>query len=476
VTLAGKVAGDRDALVAVRALLRVTGEDAPIDRRRERAFQLATDDGPVEILLTPATEMEPLEERRGTWDAVASVDAADLFGNGAPAPDAQVQLSFAAVRGGDEVIVKGEVVKTADASRGYRSSAVTRPTVVRALLLACGPGARAIVSKSAARAPRGERGQSAPLLPVVLKSVGAAGALVAAGAPLLIVDVPHALSWATLGAGVALTALVLHRRVAPSFVLFDAARLGTEWTVGFLGVAFLSSVWLATFPLDRQMPDSVRLDGLVGWALWGLVLLAFTVYWERVELRTARRVLTARPHTWPPVNGEWGTSEGTVAGTELDVEGSAVACASLFEETWSETSNPNSEAYRAERAPFSLQRDGGGTLLVTPGGLVGAGTFVLGKRRASPQRGIALVHAHVIPRGGRAIVLGRMRGGSLAPGAGAESLVVIGGDDPRRMLRRRFVSGLATLVLLMVFSLGLVLTAVHHPFMPGATLFDDETR
>jgi len=482
-TLQGTVTGT--GVVIRRATLHVA-DAKPAVSRIDLPFTIEVGgDTLVDVETTGATEVGPLVETRGTWEELASHDAAEGFRAKPPAPDARVRLVWAVVRGGDHVVVHGQVTKTEPSSGGYRDRKTTTPRVVLARHISRGKEAFDVARRLEETSRPVQPQQYSDPLPRFLQVVGVLGILAAVIGPIAADDLPFALDWIALGLGVALGAIVLHRRVAPSYVLFDAQRLGIEWTPAFLGGTFAMWAVLEILPLLDDRPwnlDGVhrRYSGPIGFGLtaaWALVLLAFSLFWERFELRAAKRLLSAPLHSSPPMDGEWGLSEGRVEATSLHVEGAAVACASIFEESWRDGSSPNVTAYGAMRAPFSLRCDDGTSITVKPSGLVGAGTLVWGKGDPSDAKPTVLRHAHVIPKGARAIVLGRMQvsddGPVLEPGLGLESLVVFGAPDPRRALRTRLISGVVVLALLGLFATTLAALTAYHPFLPPLYSTDD---
>ena len=116
-------------------------------------FRLALDDGREVEVSFEEPGIGPPQERRGPWAELEGDPLAAPFTEEAPGGHLKVELSGAVVRGGDRVIIEGEIERRT-ATDGYRGDAEVVVDNVRAHAIAVGAGAQKWLDEEAERRQR----------------------------------------------------------------------------------------------------------------------------------------------------------------------------------------------------------------------------------------------------------------------------------------------------------------------------------
>lgn len=443
-----------------------------------RELRVTTDEGTeVLVTITCAEACAPVSRQRARWRDLEADALARRFADEAPAPDLEVELVTAVLRGGEPVVAWGDVEAEGPAAAAGQSFREAPPRVVTrlgALALATGSDREQLVSraiaaheKEAARA----RTVSAPR-PALARVVSDPDHTNRLGpnyplyAALAALPLTLALAWAhddlALGAlaasAIALAPLALDAAFLPRF------REGTAPlpehdipTVAaiFTGLgAVLFAFWTAR--------DGGQLRGAIGTsvAAIGCALATGWLWWAtRSRLKWLEMMVAAPPHPHPLPDGVWGASDGTFGGRVVAV-GS--------ENTWS-GSGKNATVWSSPVA--SIASDA--TFTTTAGTLrVGLGralwiSMTSHHERKAEKRSVT---TEVIHERTPARVVGRAQGGALVRGGEGSLLVFasgIGTDVARELRRLRNRERLARLMALagVLFLLGgLALVVLEHAF------------
>jgi hypothetical protein len=488
-------------IVLQHATLEVSGEKRTA--HRSLAFELDTDAGTVVVEVDDDTRVVPestLEER---WEALEGRPEAELLRDAGPAPDADVRFVHATVLGGDRVAVRGLVVSAEVPGGTYRQAKERRVTVVRARLVGVGDAPRAAIDradappeparrtkkdkkkgKGRAAAERSEGDKSGLLSRVgrgLLALVAAGGAMLLGVGAAYHDDLPYRLDLLVCGASLALVGLASLRLVRRPLVFVSGQGAIDTPAPGVLvasvagTLALLAPMILLFADRPGNMYEDQRIyQGPVGFAMWSLALGTFAAAVLKGEWHSSRlvsRALSAKPHASPPVNGQWGWTEGVVRRAALQPPGGGkAALALLHEQEWCEGSSPNIDTERAEAKPFVLERDDGTKL-----GVDGAkATWSTTHRRTLAAMATAankkvVLAVDLVPEDARALVVGRVRADAQGPrmdAFGKGSLVVFADASPRWTLRKAWWSGRLLAALLALLALALAVLTVWHPFLP----------
>lgn len=301
------------------------------------------DDRVVEVEIGSAT-IEPVARETAAWQTLEGSAAARMCADDAPAPDAEVELRSALIRGGDRIAAWGEVIATELVGGGPRDGATPAVRRLAATAVAVGDGCEARLDEVKAEHARrqakqradGERAEAGRRKkqdkvraeadakgesdivdrvrhPWGLYCVGAGAAIGAAWCAFLPSSwlVPTALAMCVLLAW----PLVLDAMFLAPFRTLPAAK---RKTMEIPGVAFIIIGALAMMcaygygDLLDETPARARTTLYVGFGLAGLafVAAAICVFGTRARRRMLRRLAVAPPHPRPIADGVWGATDG----------------------------------------------------------------------------------------------------------------------------------------------------------------------
>jgi hypothetical protein len=350
----GTVIGDANTPVAGWVSL---GKRSP-QRWISRTVRITTEDGrKITLEDLTADTIAPVVTEEKRWRDLEGGELARLCSREAPAPDVEVELTTAVLRGGEAIVAWGVATEHGPAGGGggdaYRGTAERVVTRLSARAIATGDDREALLERARARfddearaAARAAREAPAPAakagakpkdpdssnrlawnLPLWLALGGLA--VVAAFA---LAGTPHG-PWLRIAAMLALAPIALDAALVPRFR--DGASAPPPLDVpitGFLlaaaGVA-LTSVGVATGDVAPDRAKAVHIASIV---LAAIALIAFAWLWSatRARRRTVAMMIGAPPQPQPPRDGVWGALDGAFSsevmsvGEDVHVHGAAV--------------------------------------------------------------------------------------------------------------------------------------------------------
>jgi hypothetical protein len=328
--LRGRVMGEG---VQLRSSKLTIGEAVFTERSKPGSLSVALEDGTEVVVRFHAPTLGPVEELRDRWEALMDHPLAEPFEDDAPGPHVKVTLEGVVVRGGDALVLEGEVERQTKTD-GYRGSEESAITAIHPVLIGVGEDADAWLDDQDERAELQEalEGQGevkaieepeppdSSTLPTTWPAVGLALGTIAAGVGLgawLLGLGYHVSRYLLFGLGLQLvisTSFVLARRRPLPWVKAVGHRnqgRGLPWAAQgagpalFLGWVVVLLGWLGVgIEAASYAVGATMLVGLSG------LVLAFVLWWlRRADARALRLLLGAKAAA-----GEgWGRREGTLA-------------------------------------------------------------------------------------------------------------------------------------------------------------------
>lgn len=429
--------------------------------------------------------LEPMIEERERWAAIEDDPDLASLRERAPGPHVKVTIERAAIREGDRVVVAGEPLEHAfdEATARPREPPVRRLTRVRAVAIATGPDAEALVDRALRGNAKRKKKDAKPIerprlrldARVVLAAAGALLAIAAFAIPLSPVKVDVA-AWAAslFATGAALaTAARMPRFVhggAPVAKLADSHGK----ILATAAVAVLSFVVFPTFGdavaygSARQPPVNGSMVAVVLVAVQIAVQLGVLAIGTR-RIASLLRVLLRAP-LWGPghLDATWGATEGTVRDpTPVTVDGAPHALANVIEREVREGSAPDIVVEKVLNAGTFFVESDDGSFEVDPTRATWASIVRLAGEKKTTD---------VVPIGGTVLVAGRATRETpglrarLAQG-GPESLVFLAtprGTSARARARSALEARWVGLVVLAACLVALVVTASSlEPQLPA---------
>jgi hypothetical protein len=395
---------------------RLKSKDAPVQEKlHAKPFTLELDDG-TKVRVVPDANVEvfgPEKTEGDTWGTLSRHPLAIPFEGLGPGPHVSVTLAGTVLAPGDRVAVAGEVTEADPVSEGaYREQPHVVVAEVRATAIATGPGAEDRVDVKAR--PSRDASKRLPWRSILIGAAAIAGVCAVAKAiytsPAILIEL--------LMFVLAILAMLQNEETKPEFEP-EATWAGFLEGVGFITVGLTLLAIAASFfsaLVSSQMGPSTFM--IVAGCLFAATTSALRRRSQRRSLEIARAILDAPAHS---TDGAWGRMVGTVRDpTPVKVIGGMSALSRV-----TEGPTPNI----VTDGTF-LIKTGKTVVEVFPQDAVWSSSVRAKAERtektADGEQKIT-THEQLIPVGGKAVVVARMRHGEgvlRAASTGPESLLL----------------------------------------------------